>query len=163
MQLIRANDDHACGTCGPFFVLVWRRETWQEDVEHGSTALHAFAARAGRKVHLMQVIEPRALAPSKQARDALGDMLRSASQFVEASSVVHEGTGFHASLARGVVTGLVMLARPGYPHQVFASVEAAMASHAAYASQPLGVTVGQVVYAVNDLRGAIDVATAASA
>jgi len=63
--------------------------------------------------------------PPSEAREAVAIFLRSAAGKVRMSAVMHEGFGFRAAAVRSVVTGLSMLVRLPYPHEIFATVEQA--------------------------------------
>jgi hypothetical protein len=52
-------------------------------------------------------------------------VLRAAGKSVACSGIVFEGTGFKMAAVRAIVTGLTMLARPEFPHLVFADVQEA--------------------------------------
>lgn len=61
--------------------------------------------------------------PPSDARESIAGFLRDASDYIQASGVVFEGTGFRAAAVRSVVVSLTMLARQQYPHKVFATLE----------------------------------------
>jgi hypothetical protein len=63
-------------------------------------------------------------------------MLRAGSQSIRCSVVVHLGTGFHASVVRGVVTGLSMIVRHQFPHEVRASVSQGSTLLASHLTKP---------------------------
>lgn len=87
-------------------------------VEHaGALALEAFPGRAV----VLGVVEPGGVAPSEEMRvltAATNDRL--AQKGVVAFAGVFAQSGFFGSVVRGVVTGLTLLSRNGYPFKVFA-------------------------------------------
>lgn len=104
----------------------------------------------------MQVVEESAIVPDAPARNALADLLRDAAGSVTLSSVTHEGGGFRASLIRGIVTGLLLVSKPTFPHMVFESTERALAKHAeALSLAPSDALIMRVASAVHELRAAI--------
>jgi hypothetical protein len=159
MKLDRADHNHACGTQDNFVLNVWRRESLIENIQYLTALLERERAEHPEGFHLLQVVEYSAVVPNAVARAALAGMLRSGTGAIISSSVAFEGDGFQASMVRGVVTGLTMLAKPPFPHGVVASVRAALVVHARHAGIPLGdPLLERVEQAVAELRSAIDVA-----
>lgn len=156
MQLARRSRDHAVGTQDNFLVIVWRRNTMAVEVMHAAKALAELSTRYPKGVHLMQVVEDLAIVPDSEARSALAELLRSAEGKVAFSSVTHEGGGFRPSLIRSIVTGLLLLSKPTFPHLVFSSPERALDKHAAALGvSPSDALIRNVASAVTELRAAI--------
>jgi hypothetical protein len=74
---------------------------------------------------LLTVVQASAPPPDPTQRQAIADVLRGASDYVKSSAVVIEGDGFRSAFVRGVVTGLTLLARQKFPHQVRSMTNAA--------------------------------------
>jgi hypothetical protein len=156
MQLLRRTHDHAVGTQDNFLVFVWRRHTPAVEVAHAGEALTELASRYPAGIQLMQVIEESAILPDAAARTAIAELLRDAAGKVLCSSVTHEGGGFRPSLIRSVVTGLLMLHKPAFPHLVFSSTDRALDKHAATLGvSPTDSLIRSVASAVTEVRAAI--------
>mgnify|MGYP000374441796 CR=1 FL=1 len=80
---------------------------------------------ADRDHHALSESFHRAPPPDAEARDALAEVLGGGAGFVDSSALVCEGSGFRASMVRGIATGLTLIARPPFPHKVFPDVAAA--------------------------------------
>jgi hypothetical protein len=156
MQVARRSCDHAVGLHGPFLVVVWRRRTIAGEVAQLALLLDELANQYPQGVHLMQVVEESAIVPDAAARAALAKLLQDATGKVAFSSVTHEGGGFRASLIRSIVTGLLLLSKPTFPHLVFESTERALGEHAANLSiDPGDALMAGIVETVAELRAAI--------
>jgi hypothetical protein len=103
-------------------IAVWRVYTLVPDIEAVSSMLTRLSAKHPQGLGLVQVVEVGAIVPVADARTALARMLRDGSHFIRCAAVVYLGTGFGAAAVRGVVTGLHMLSRHDFPHEVKDSV-----------------------------------------
>jgi hypothetical protein len=103
-------------------VVVWRHQTRVEDVRLVSDTLYRLSQEHVGGVGPVQYIDDcsESLSLSQDARAALAELLRRGRPYIKCSSLVFTGEGFRASAVRAVVTGIAWLARPGFPHQVFA-------------------------------------------
>jgi hypothetical protein len=112
---------------------VWRHETRAEDVRLVSDTLHRLAATHPEGVGFVQFLDDRSdsVTLDAQARTSLSQLLTRGKPYIKCSSLVFTGLGFRASAVRALVTGIALLARPGFPHQVFASAPAAADAQAA--------------------------------
>jgi hypothetical protein len=104
---------------------VWKRDTTAEGVEALAQTYREHAARYPSGVYLLTIVERDAPMPPTEQREAVAVFLRSGSGRTRMSAVVIEGTGFRAAAVRSVVTGLAMLVRLPYPHEIFGSLEQA--------------------------------------
>jgi len=139
-------------------MIVWRLHTSDAAVARAEKHLAALMRAYPDGVTLIQVAEPTAPPPSGSARNAVAKLLHSGRNHIKSSSLVCAGTGFALATARALVTGLAMLMRTGFPHEVFATVKEAADWHArfpapknqrAFASQ-------DIVSAVADLTAILD-------
>lgn len=110
--------DHAVARVGNLVVVVWVGETRAHDVRHVGELLRGLARPVG-KLGLLQVILHQAKPPEQDTREALIEVLRAGRDRLAASAVVYPGDGFIMAAARAFVSGIAMLARPGFPHVVF--------------------------------------------
>src|SRR5690606_30899909 len=128
---------YAVATCGNMVVIIWRGQTLVAAVARARSVLVETLAHGSGKFGLMQVVEQGAPPPDSAARDALADLLAAGRGRLACSSLVYPGTGFWAAAARAFVTGLTMLARPGFPHVAFATAAEAADWHVQHlADQP---------------------------
>lgn len=110
--------DHAVARVGNLVIVVWVGETRAHDVRHVGELLRGIGRSVG-KVGLMQVIAHQAKPPDQDTREALIELLKTGRDRLAASAVVYPGEGFFMAAARAFVSGVAMLARPGFPHMVF--------------------------------------------
>lgn len=135
-------------------VAFWRFHTHAEEVQALEAAVRAAFEITKEPVGLIQVAPSTASTPDSRARSALGSMLRQLNGFVSHSAIVHEAEGFRAALIRSIVTGIVSISNPGFPHRVFASVADAAAwmsqSSKLLKSVPITTIVARVRAAIVD-------------
>jgi len=130
IDVLEVRDAHAFAYWRNMLILVWRRETDSSAVRRARHHLIELIKRHPDGVGLMQVALPEAEPPDSDARGAITDMLAAGRGTVACSSVIYGGTGFWMASVRALVAGVAMLARPGFPHQVFATVDEAADWHA---------------------------------
>lgn len=126
LEIADVSPDHALGRCGGAVLYVWRDNT----TVHAARRLEQLVAEARAATVsapgiLLGVVAEGASPPDAEARAALAEVLSGGGGFVHSSALVCEGSGFRASMVRGIATSLNLLARPPFPHQVFATVPAA--------------------------------------
>ncbi len=119
VNLLAVDEDYAIARCGNLLVVLWIHETQPEAVRRVGDVLRSIARERGELVGLMQVALPGAKGPEGDARDALIQLVRGGKGVIAASAVVYPGEGFLMAAARAFVSGVAMLARPGFPHMVF--------------------------------------------
>lgn len=110
--------DYAVGTWRNVLVVDWRESTTGPGARDAHLRLQRLANTYRSGVFYLALVSEHASPPDSEARQALADMLRSASAYVIASSVVFDGAGLRGAFVRGVATGLTMLARPSFPFVV---------------------------------------------
>lgn len=117
--------DHIVLTWDRCVGVIWRRETTARGVEALSAAYRDHASRYPSGVYLLTIIEPGAPMPAPAERESIAVFLRMCGGRTRMSAVVIEGSGFRAAAVRSVVTGMAMLVRLPYPHEIFGSLEQA--------------------------------------
>ncbi|GAB5545883.1 MAG: hypothetical protein SangKO_056430 [Sandaracinaceae bacterium] len=126
LEIAETTPDHALGRCGGAVLYVWRDAT---TVRAARRLRQLIAEARGHAADgagvLLGVVAEAAPPPGADARAALAEVLSGAAGFAHSSALVCEGSGFRASMVRGIVTGLNLIARPPFPHQVSANVPAA--------------------------------------
>jgi hypothetical protein len=127
MALVEVDPNHAAATWRNLFVVYWLGETKPGAVARLRQPLIKLGEQFKDGIGLMQVVGPKTVAPGSEARNALANLMKGASDIIVCSSLVVPGVGFRMAAARALATGLVMLARPPFPHQVYATVEQAAA------------------------------------
>ena len=121
-------------------VVVWRHQTSAEDVRLVSDALHSLSVERREGVGLVQFLDDRSESVSldAQARAAISELLVRGKNYIKCSSIVFTGQGFRASAVRAVITRITWLARPGFPHQVFATAASAAEAQASLDTGRIG-------------------------
>ncbi len=112
--------NYAVGRAGDLLVVLWIGETTPAAVRRVAELVRTSRDR-GERVGLLQVILHAAKPPDQETREALIELVRGGRDVLAASAVVYPGDGFVMAAARAFVSGIAMLARPGFPHMVFPS------------------------------------------
>jgi hypothetical protein len=115
---------------GPVYVYIHRSTFAPENVEIMKRHESVFAHERKRPFPILSILEVTGsyIVPlSKEARDAAVELTRATASHVSCCAVVFDREGFMASVIRSIVTTLQLLARPGYPLRVFATMPAALA------------------------------------
>ena len=121
-----ASQSWVAGTFGHVAIAVWRTETGLPQIQLCGAMMAALAKDHGQ-IGLVQIVEETCERLDGRGRTAVADMLAGGRKYICCSVVVFDGVGFRAAAIRGVVTGLTLLARPSFPHHVFAAVPLATA------------------------------------
>jgi hypothetical protein len=122
VAITRKSSDCVIGFTDSLAVAFWRLHTKPQDIlELQRVAGQAYEA-SGKPIALVQVVPVSAIAPDGQARAALARLLGQLNGRVSRSAIVHEGEGFRAAMIRSIVTGVVALSNPGFPHRVFSTL-----------------------------------------
>jgi hypothetical protein len=121
----KLTSDYCLASWHRFYIDIWRAHTTVAGVTALREGFEAFAAKHPAGVGLLTVVEAGAPVPPNEPRVALASFLAEAADDIKYSAVIYEGTGFRAATVRGIVIGLTTLARPPYPHKIFATVEQA--------------------------------------
>ena len=146
--------DYCLATWARFYIDIWRGNTTMEGLQAIQVGFPGFANRYPSGVGLVTIVEQRAPLPPAPVRNAMAKFLADSASAIKCSAVVFEGEGFSAAAVRGVVTGLTLVARPAYPHKIFATVPQASAwsaSSIVQAGEPR-VNASEIVTAIAELR-----------
>jgi hypothetical protein len=126
LRVLEVSRDHAFGALPGVVFYVWRGATTVAAARGIMTHVaRIHAEHPTIPCVLMGVVEAGTPPPDSDARKALGESMQKGSAHLRASALAFEGEGFQASMVRAVATGLSLLARTSYPHQVFAGVDQA--------------------------------------
>jgi hypothetical protein len=155
-QIHVADAQYAVATRGNIVFIAWRGETSVAAVENAKRILIQALTQRHASYGLMQYVEQGAPPPGTAARTALADMLTAGRGRLVCSSLVYPGTGFWAAAARAFVTGLNLLARPGFPHVIFPTVQDAAKWHTQLLEKEPVLTQVDICKSVDDLRSALD-------
>lgn len=128
-KIVDVDLNHVAGVWKNMLVVYWLGETNPGAVARVTQHLQRLGAQFSTGIGLMQVVGATTGPPPSDARDALAKMLKSGSSFIVCSSLVVPGVGFRMAAARALATGLIMLARPNFPHEVYSTVEEAAIWH----------------------------------
>jgi hypothetical protein len=124
-KLLEVDPNHAAGIWRNLLVVYWLGDTRPGAVARLTQPMLRLGAQFEDGIGLMQVVGPKTAAPTSEARAALATLLKAGREVIVCSSLVVPGVGFRMAAARGLATGLIMLARPPFPHEVYATVEQA--------------------------------------
>jgi hypothetical protein len=113
------DEDFAIGRVENLVIVLWIQETEAAAIRRVAEVLRAAHRDRNEPVGLLQVVLHGSKGPDQEAREALVEMLRGGKGVIAASAVVYPGQGFLMAAARAFVSGVAMLARPGFPHMVF--------------------------------------------
>lgn len=117
-------NDHCVAEWDAFVIVVWRQLTTPEGVARVAEALDR-AVAANRRIGVVILIEPTAAPPAAAERKGLAEVFSTRAEVVDAVAVIPQGSGFRASMVRGVVTGLSLISRFPYPYKVFGNLDVA--------------------------------------
>jgi len=74
---------------------------------------------------VLTIVEASATLPDAKPRQAIAEMFRRGEDWIQASALIFEATGFFAATIRSVVTGITLAAKQKFPHRVFDRVDPA--------------------------------------
>jgi hypothetical protein len=115
--------DHFVFTFDRFFTMVWRRETRIDAVKRVNRVITEFATSlAPQRFCLLTLVEAGAPLPPAGSRAGLAHLLHANAEFLVASAVAFEGSGFRAAAVRGVATSIAVMSNHQFPHRIFSSV-----------------------------------------
>ena len=127
LTISETSPDFVLGSDKNIVAILWRGETAVAHIRELSAAIADAHVGAGPSVRLFQVMPPDAPPPDGETRREIARVLKSQNGVVSHSAIVQLGSGFRASVVRSIVTGIVRMSNPGYPHRVFSSVADACA------------------------------------
>ena len=122
--VIAQDSDFTSIVSGPLAVQVWHGETTSLGLDALERA-HDLVDQANPRIAFLVLVDPEARPPSAEARARIADLMRCSTKTV-ASALVFGGLGFKASIIRGVVTGLNLLAGYPFPYRTFADADTAV-------------------------------------
>jgi hypothetical protein len=125
-KIVHQDDHFFAGTFQNMAIAVWEDETLPTNVRLLREMVRRLGGEHPGGIGLVQVVGAHHPHIGPDARNELGVLLKASAPYIRCSTVVFEGTGFRAAAVRGLVAGLVMLSRVPFPHQVFATLEAAV-------------------------------------
>lgn len=149
--------DHFVFTLDRFFTMVWRRETRIDAVKRVNRIINDFAVSlTPQRFCLLTLVEAGAPMPPAGARAGLAHLLHANADFLVASAVAFEGSGFRAAAVRGVATSIAVMSNHQFPHRVFSSVFEATDFLSAELSRELGGRVDgrKLIDTLHSLRAA---------
>ncbi|MFO0756040.1 MAG: hypothetical protein U0359_06095 [Byssovorax sp.] len=132
MEIKVLESNHCLATVGSLVVLIWGRETTEAGIAHLAKTIADLARLSPSGVALITMVSEDSAPPAAPNRSALASALKASGTVdnkpgLVRSAVIFEGKGFVAAMVRGVVTGLQLLQRFPFPHQIFDSPESALA------------------------------------
>lgn len=139
-RVLHCDEAIAVGEVGHVCVVIWRGAVTKAPFEWQRAALADTVQRYPHQAGFLCIVEARAEPPAEELRSASSKMILAHGDRLACVSTVVEGGGFMAAIARGVLSGMILVARNRKtPVRVFATVgEAAqwMAEHVSIPSIP---------------------------
>lgn len=105
-ELIDVRDGLALGQLGPLCIALWRDAATRPRFERQATALAAVVAAHRGTAGFMCIVEPESKPPSDELRRASARMIDAHGADLAFVAAVIEGSGFHASITRSVLTAM---------------------------------------------------------
>jgi hypothetical protein len=132
VTLVHEEPDVKVGRVRDIAVIRWRATPTLPTVSAMDLALtRAIADFGGGPCHIMPVIDADQPSPGVDARNALARVVEQQDRHVRSVAYVVLGAGIRAAAQRGVITALVLVARPSHTTKVYATVEEAVNALAA--------------------------------
>jgi len=120
LNIVAATPEYALGWAPSVMLYVWRAKTTLEAAQASTAAIRCAreASRCGRGL-LLGIVEEGTPPPGAAVRREIAGAMAHNSDFVFASALAFEGSGFQGSMVRMVAAGLSMITRLPFPHHVF--------------------------------------------
>lgn len=128
LSIVECDADHAVGTAFNMLFIVWRRRTLEKAFRRCIVSAIELGRRYPEGIGVSQYVDSESLPPDPDVRNAFVDILRVGC--IRHYTVTYDAIGFKAAAIRGVMSGTTRLARPGFPHAVHVSLQAAALWHA---------------------------------
>jgi hypothetical protein len=122
LVIVEVDEHHAAASYRNMFIVCWTGDTKPGAVARLIQPMVRLGEQFPDGIGLMQVVSASTGPPSSEARGALSKLLQAGSEYIRCSSLVVPGVGFRMAAARAFATGLIMLARLRFPHEVYARV-----------------------------------------
>ena len=118
-----ANDKMS--VCGDTHLSVWHQAASTEDVERLWREADALIEQATGNICLLLIVQKGTKLSPAPARSTAVAMVREQGERIAAIAVVIEGDGIRPVSLRAMFTSLGLILRPGFPWQMFATVDTA--------------------------------------
>ncbi len=117
LSLVESTDAYVVGASGPVLIGSFRLEAQPDSVRAFARTCDALKARHARFA-MIGTAEDAAKPPESAVRQSIVAMLRAYAGSLVAVSFLIEGTGFRASLLRGITTGVTAMSRDAAAYHV---------------------------------------------
>ena len=155
-ELHFADATHAIGSVGNVFINVIRKPATVQMIRETRRQVQRHFRRWNQQCVALSVLEPTAAqAVPREVRDESAALTAEFKSL--AAATVIEGSGFRAAATRTAIAGMFLLARPGYPHKVFASLSegAGWVIETGSRAAPIAATSDDILRAVEAARRAL--------
>jgi hypothetical protein len=122
LVILEVDELHAAASYRNMFIICWTGDTKPGAAARLIQPMSRLGEQFPDGIGLMQVVGATTGPPSSEARGALSKLLQAGSEIILCSTLVVPGVGFRMAAARAFATGLIMLARLRFPHEVYARV-----------------------------------------
>jgi hypothetical protein len=110
------------GEVGPVCATIWRDEVDPARFEQQLAGVAHIAARFPKRAAFVCIVEPTCEPPNQEMRERSRAMLETHAKDLACVAAVIEGSGFRASIARSVLSGITRLSRSATPQHFCAHV-----------------------------------------
>lgn len=124
-RIVSVNQHECIAMWNGVLVQIWRTGTPLASARAARAAARRMAEEHRGYITSIVIVEPTADMPDATARAELAGMAVDQATRMACVALVHEGTGFRVAVIRGVMTGLMLVAKHAFPHAVFANVDQA--------------------------------------
>ena len=131
VELVAVGDGIVVAQIGPVCTALWRKKPTPARFEIQRRCLEEAVKKSPGNTMFMCLVEAGAEPPDDHIRKASSTMITGHGPNLKAVSIVVEGSGFKAAIARTVLSGIVLIIRTPSPIKYFESA----ASAAAWLSQ----------------------------
>lgn len=101
----------------------WYLDTTESGVRDMTQEMLALYAKQYKKIAIIHVIGVMSAPPSSATRKLMAEILRREQDRIAMTVAIIQGTGFRAASVRAVASGIAMLGKMSFPHEIHPTVE----------------------------------------
>lgn len=122
------SDEVSFSTWQRVHLVHWHSSTTEEGVKELSRRHQELWKKLKAPIAVIHVIGAKSAPPSTATRKLLADFLRTESESIAINAAVIEGQGFHSAAVRAVTSGIALLSRMSFPHEVHSNFDTCLTS-----------------------------------
>src|SRR5262249_15633650 len=132
VTIVGSDSDYATATYRNVVIVVGIRNTRPHHAHLPTATVERLTPRYRDGIGFISVVEEKATTPNSATRAPLGRFIVDMAPYIRCGTVIIGGSGFFAATARGISSGLMLVARPIFPQQVFKPEDEAVPRMAPY-------------------------------